>query len=132
MIIVESSVLINLFRGKTTKSVAMFKRIEAECVPFAIPAICCQEILQGAKNQKEWDLLAEYLSYQEIAYDWGQQETYWSAANIYFTLRRKGRTVRSTVDCLIAQLVLEIENGRLLHDDRDFLVIAKYFPLAFV
>jgi len=34
-------------------------------------------------------------------------------------LRRKGRTVRSTVDCLIAQIA--IDNGlRLLHDDADF------------
>jgi len=42
--------------------------------------------------------------------------------------RCKGLTVRSTIDCLIAQLVLE-EEGELLHDDDDFDLIARVRPL---
>ncbi len=42
--------------------------------------------------------------------------------------RRRGLTVRSTVDCFVAQLVLEVE-GTLLHNDGDFELIAKVRPL---
>ncbi len=50
------------------------------------------------------------------------------AARINFDCRRKGMTVRSAVDCFIAQLVLE-EDGILLHDDDDFEKIRSVRPL---
>ena len=37
--------------------------------------------------------------------------------------------IRSTVDCLIAQLVLERKGYKLLYSDADFLKIATCFPL---
>lgn len=54
-------------------------------------------------------------------------DSYSQAANIYFTCRRKGITVRSTVDCVIAQIAIEHELI-LLHNDKDFENIAKVFP----
>lgn len=46
------------------------------------------------------------------------------AARIYFECRRKGLTVRSTTDCLIAQIALE-HGFSLLHEDRDFDAIQR-------
>jgi predicted nucleic acid-binding protein len=51
-----------------------------------------------------------------------------AAARIFFDCRRRGLTVRSAVDCLIAQLVLEVD-GVLLHDDDDFERIRTVRPL---
>ena len=53
------------------------------------------------------------------------------AARIYFDCRRKGLTVRSAADCLIAQIALE-RDFSLLHDDCDFEAIGKVRPLRTV
>ncbi len=84
------------------------------------------ELLQGSRNEKEWGQLSEYLDgqdYLEI-----QQSTWQAAARLYFELRKKGLTVRSPIDCCIAQIA--IEHGVLLiHNNRDFDIIGKNFPL---
>jgi len=49
-------------------------------------------------------------------------------SGVFFDLRRKGMSVRSSVDCLIAQTA--IEHGlHLLHNDSDFDRIAKVSAL---
>ena len=48
-----------------------------------------------------------------------------SAARIYLDCRQSGVTVRSTVDCLIAQCAIELV---LLHHDADFKRIAHVVP----
>ncbi|MCY4278778.1 MAG: PIN domain-containing protein [Gammaproteobacteria bacterium] len=85
------------------------------------------EILQGAANEQEWNMLHRYLKTQD--YLEVGAETWPQAARIFFDLRRKGLTVRSAIDCCIAQLAIE-HNALLLHDDRDFDVIAKIRPLT--
>lgn len=119
MILVDTSVLVDFFRGLDTLATARFDRLEFEGTPFAIPGICCQELLQGAKDEAEWAQLSEYLESQRIAHPRSPWETHREAARIYFDLRRQGITVRSTIDCWIAQLALEAE-APLLHDDEDF------------
>lgn len=124
MIVVDTSVLVGFFRGLDTPAVRRLARLDAGHSPFAIPGICCQEILQGAKDEGEWGLLAEYLGTQRILHAAEPWRTHVEAARIYFDLRRRGVTVRSTVDCWIARLVLEV-GGTLLHDDDDFDEIAR-------
>lgn len=46
------------------------------------------------------------------------------AAKLYFKCRKKGITIRSTIDLLIAQTAIE-NDLYLLHDDNDFTLIAK-------
>ena len=53
------------------------------------------------------------------------------AVDIYRKLRKKGITIRKSIDCIIAATVLE-HHGRLLHNDNDFTLIAKHFPLKVV
>lgn len=57
--------------------------------------------------------------------------TFVKSAEIYRSLRKKGITIRKTIDCLIAVLCLEHE-VRLFRNDRDFLFIAEHFPLRIV
>lgn len=128
MILLDTSVLVDYFRGLDTPASARLERLEVEETPFAIPAFCCQELLQGAKDEGEWARLAEYLESQRIAHPRSPWETHLGAARIYFDLRRRGITVRSTVDCWIAQLALEAE-APLLHDDEDFERIRAVRPL---
>lgn len=50
------------------------------------------------------------------------------AARTYFDLRSQGITVRSPIDCCIAQLAIE-NRALLLHRDRDFEMISRLRPL---
>ena len=87
-----------------------------------------QEVLQGAKDEREWTLLSEYLESQDLLVPSDAVSTHREAARIYYDCRRKGLTIRSSADCSIAQLVME-HDGVLLHDDDDFDRIQKVRPL---
>lgn len=128
MIIVDTSVLIDLLRGRRTAASEELRRLEAEDLPYLIPGFCCQELLQGAKNKQEWGSLLDHLQCQRILTSRDPWSTHVEAARIFFDCRRKGITVRSAVDCFIAQLVLD-EDGILLHDDEDYERIKKVRPL---
>ncbi len=58
-------------------------------------------------------------------------QLYARAASIYFTCRRKGITVRSTIDCLIAQIALE-HDLFLIHNDSDFDAMAPVIGLRLI
>ena len=84
------------------------------------------ELLQGCRNEKEWEKTLEFLDDQE--YRELGREGWTDAAKMYFDYRRQGDTVRSTLDCCIAQSCLD-HDATLLHTDRDFEVIATIRPL---
>ncbi len=128
MIVVDSSVLIDLLKGVQSAPANRLRGLELEGSPFALPGICFQEVLQGAKDEREWKLLSAYLGTQDLLFASDPAFTYRKAARIYFDCRRKGITIRSSADCFIAQLVLE-HDAILLHDDDDFEYISKVRPL---
>jgi len=72
--------------------------------------------------------LEEYLGSQELLFSQNPALTYREAARIYYDCRRRGLTIRSSVDCFVAQLVLEVD-GTLLHNDGDFELISQVRPL---
>ena len=125
MILVDTSVWIEILKDKTGRKTRVFKKIigQETCVLSRFNQL---ELLQGAKNQKEWNLLDTYLSTQ--IYLETSNATWPAAARIYFDLRRKGFTVNSPIDCCIAQLAIE-HGALLLHRDNDFVNIAKVCPL---
>ena len=80
------------------------------------------ELLQGARDEQAWTLLVSYLDSQE--YLEAQPDIWRNAARIFFELRRHGGTVRSPIDCCIAQPALE-HDALLVHRDQDFETIAN-------
>jgi len=56
---------------------------------------------------------------------------YLEAANIYRSLRKRGLTIRSPVDRLIAAQAIKYKVA-LLHKNSDFALISQYFPLSTV
>jgi hypothetical protein len=55
-------------------------------------------------------------------------ETYVQAAKLYRAGRKRGVTIRSLVDCLIAAIAME-HGAVILHKDRDYERISEYAPL---
>jgi len=122
MYLVDTSVLVDFFKDKKNEKIMRFEWILSNSIPFGISAFTYQELLQGAKDEKEFKSLEEYLSTQKIYYP--SNESFKNSAEIFFLCRRKGITIRSSIDVLIVATAIE-NNLILLHNDRDFKNIAK-------
>jgi len=130
MILVDTSVLIHFLKGVDTESSRRFSIVLQRGIPFGINSLIFQEILQGAGSEKEFFTLKKYLETQRFYHLKDPIESFAKAARIYLDCRKKGITIRSTIDCLIAQTALE-NDLLLLHEDSDFDLMAKVIPLKF-
>ena len=130
MILVDTSVLIDFFKGVSNTPVKKLNKILSQRIPFGITSFIYKEVLQGAKSDHEYTLLRQYLETQNFFQPLHPVKTFENAAKIYFNCRKKGITIRSTIDCLIAQLAIE-HNLLLLHNDSDFDRIARVVKLKF-
>ncbi len=130
MILVDTSVLVAFLRGTTSKASHKLRGVLQQQVPFGINSFIFQEVLQGAKSEREYDALKRYLSSQRFYHLIHPIDSFAAAARIYFDCRRSGLTIRSTIDCVIAQTAIE-HNLLLLHDDRDYEAIGSVVPLKF-
>ena len=123
MTLVDTSVWIDFLRGVNSPQRRMLHRLIEEEEDISITEIILTEILQGLKEDKDFNRVKDYLLEFPIHRPKGTG-TYLKAAEIYRDCRKKGRTVRRTVDCIIAAIC--IENGlTLLHKDSDFELIAE-------
>ena len=124
-VLVDTSVWVNLFRDQTN-SVARSVQAIVSDDEIALTRFTQMELLQGALNEQDWFTLSSYLEVQ--IYLEANHDTWRDAARIYYELRRQGQTVRSPIDCCIAQLAIE-HRVLLVHEDRDFETIAEIRPL---
>jgi predicted nucleic acid-binding protein len=128
MILVDSSVWIDFFKGSDTDSVQILERLLQEEAELTVSDYILTEVLQGFKKDKDFEMARKHLLLFPI-YSLSSPDSYIQAAQIYRLCRQKGITIRNTMDCLIAQTALE-NDLVLLHDDSDFNRIAEVCPLA--
>ena len=93
-------------------------------MPYGINTFIYQEVLQGAKTNKEYNLLKEYFETIPLYYLKYGKKSYEQAALMNIRCRQKGITIRSTIDLLVAETTIE-NDLYLLHDDNDFINMAK-------
>jgi len=121
MFLIDTSVWINVFRDRTgTVRQSLEAIINNENI--FLSQFTQMELLQGCRNEREWTLLETYLQDQD--YIEPTPNTWVAAARIYYDLQRQGLTVRSSIDCCIAQLAIE-NQLILIHNDRDFETIQR-------
>ena len=125
MILIDTSVWIAVLRNRSGEVEKLQDQLAGQEPILA--RFTQLELLQGARDETEWGLLTDYLDNQ--SYLDPEPECWARAARIYFELRRTGNTVRSPIDCCIAQLSLD-HRLTLLHQDRDFETIATVRPLS--
>ena len=88
------------------------------------------EVLQGISNEKQFEAVRRELLKFEVLEIGGVSLAIQAARN-YQELRKRGRTVRKTIDCLIA--TYSIMNGHsLLHNDRDYDAFEEFLGLKIV
>jgi predicted nucleic acid-binding protein len=128
MILVDSSVWIDYFRGAMTRqSEYLASQIEAGGVEIASGDLIVAEVLQGFRSERQAREAAAAFDLIETV-DIGGRALAIKSAHNYRLLRAKGATVRSTIDCLIATFCIE-RRIRLLHDDRDYDPFARHLGL---
>lgn len=121
--LVDTSVWIDFFNGYPSAQSERLSAAVADGEPIALPGLVLTEILLGLKNDAEAAKVLDLLE----AFDTVAEPTrgdYVAAARLYRECRAKGFTIRSTIDCLIAQLCLR-DGLLLLTKDRDFEAIAR-------
>ena len=123
MILVDTSVWVDFFRGAKSPQREILRRLIEDEEDIAITEIILTEILQGIKYDRDFRRIKALLLDFPIFRPRGI-ETYLKAAQIYRGCRKKGVTVRKTIDCIIAAICIE-NNLTLLHHDRDFNLISS-------
>jgi predicted nucleic acid-binding protein len=126
--LIDTSVLVALFKDRTG-AVTHALRDLLDGRDYYLTRFTQMELLQGARDEKEWLRLSDYLADQD--YLETNDESWTSAARLYFDLRRRGLTVRSVIDCCIAEIALR-HAMTLIHNDRDFATIAKLRTLSHI
>ncbi len=121
MLLIDTSVWIGVFRDRSGQVRQQLETLIANR-QVLLTRFTQLELLQGSLNEQEWTLLSAYLETQD--YVELTSQSWQAAARIYYDLRRQGLTVRSPIDCCIAQAALE-NDLLLVHNDRDFETIAQ-------
>ena len=127
MIVVDSSVWIDFFNGVSTPEV---DRLDAllGVTPLAIGDLILVEVMQGFRNERDVATARQlFLSLALLPLLEGSNP--WKAADNYRQLRRKGITVRKTIDGIIATACIEA-NLPLLFSDRDFQPYVEHLGLV--
>lgn len=118
-ILVDSSVLIDFFKGRETRETSILKELDLRGEPYSVPVVCAQEVMQGANSTKDFQKLWDFFRTQDLVGPKDQLNFYYNSAKIFFDCQKKGKTVRSSIDCMIAQLALE-NSAYLLTSDKDY------------
>jgi len=129
MWIVDSSVWIDYFNGKVTPQTDLLHAALGQR-PIGLGDIILAEVLQGFRRQEDFEAARDALLRFPVFVMGGVEIAIKSAENFRY-LRRRGVTVRKTVDCLIATFVME-NDFALLYSDRDFDPFEEHLGLAVI
>ena len=128
MYLVDTSVWIDYIQGRETLAVQYLDSLLANPISCGINDYIYMEILQGAKSQAGFDKLKRYFSTQRFYRFDEPPESHAAAAQLYLRCRQQGVTVRSSIDCLIAQTAIEGDLV-LLHHDNDYKNMQAVIPV---
>ena len=123
MILVDSSVWIDLLGKKPKHKLPVADFVKVYTCPVII-----QELLQGVNDDIAHRRLKTALLALPRLGDPLSTDVHLEAADIYRLARRKGYTIRSSVDCLVAALALRADVP-VWHADRDYTLLSKITAL---
>jgi predicted nucleic acid-binding protein len=129
MILVDSSVWIDFFRGTQTAASEKLDRI-LDTERLYVGDLIVTEVLQGFKEEADFKAARKTLESFTMVEIGGEDIAVLAAQNFRF-LRARGLTVRKTIDTLIATRCIQA-GFKLLHSDRDFDHFAAHLGLKVV
>jgi len=125
-LLVDSSVWIDLLSGRKTEQTQKLKQTIQNGDEICYCGFVLMEVLQGVKDEKEF--VSVKRQFEDSIYLADDRSTFELGATIYRELRRKGITIRNSVDCLISAVVIQ-HGVHFLESDRDYKFIDQHYPL---
>ncbi len=120
-ILVDTSIWIEILKGNVQIEAEEFLKLST-CLPVI------QEVFQGLVNTESSDVFkSRFLNLKCLSKNLNINN-FIQAADIFHLGRSKGYTIRSSYDCLIAQIAIE-NKCTVWHKDRDFTHIEKFTAL---
>jgi predicted nucleic acid-binding protein len=129
MTIVDSSVWIDYFNGSKTPQTDWLDSALGN-TPVIMGDLILIEVLQGFQDNKQFKVAKDLLLGMPFMPMVGRDIALQSAQN-YRSLKRRGVTVRKTIDVIIGTFCIYYQLP-LLHDDRDFDPMVKLLGLEVV
>ncbi len=124
MVLVDTSVWIEVFRKRAPLDLEGF--VDFADVVTCLPVM--QEVLQGIRDERAFRVAREAMQALPIVDSPLERAVFDTAVDLYRAARRRGLTVRSSIDCLIAASALR-HDLEVLHHDRDYKLLAEVAPL---
>lgn len=128
MTLVDTSAWVEFLRATGSPAHQAVRDLAATEAPIHSTDVVVMELLAGARDDEQRDQLHRLLARCEHVPVAGLAD-YETAADLYRRCREAGETVRALTDCLIAAVALRTSLS-VLHDDRDFDVLARHVGLA--
>ena len=125
MILVDTSAWIEFLRNTGSPICERVDDVLASEIGVCDPVR--MEVLAGARNEEHLRALERLLARAVTLHT--TPADYDEAAAVYRRCRRGGETVRKLIDCLIASVAMRAGTA-ILHNDRDFDVIARHTELG--
>ncbi|HJP17527.1 MAG TPA: PIN domain-containing protein [Nitrospinota bacterium] len=125
-VLVDTSVWIDWFAQKNLPHVSELDKLIENREDIALCGPILMETLQGVEDKKQRKTVVQEFS--NLLYFETKESFFTGAADLYFSLRKKGVTIRKSIDNLIATTAMEYDLY-LLHNDRDFKEIERHSKL---
>ncbi len=129
MVLIDTTVWIDFFKNKNTPQVSVLDLLLSENEDVCTCGIVLAEVLQGVRDDRTYRKIKS--DFDNLVYLPMNQSTFIKSADIYRNLRKKGITIRKSLDCMIAAVAIT-HHVQLLHNDRDFDPIEKHYSLNVV
>jgi len=126
MILVDTTVWIDFFAARSLPQVVALESLIERREDICICGIILTEVLQGIRKESEFQKTKDL--FNNLIFLPMYYPVFLRSADIFRKLRRKGITVRKSLDCMIASVAIE-NNALLLHNDKDFQPIEKHCSL---
>jgi predicted nucleic acid-binding protein len=126
-LLVDTTVWIDFFRGVESGKTATLEQWIRNREDICCCGFILTEVLQGIREEREVRVTRQ--RFEGLIYLADDRSTFELAATLYRELRRKGFTIRNSMDCLIASVAIQ-HGVALLENDRDYEPIARHYPLT--
>jgi predicted nucleic acid-binding protein len=122
MVVVDSSVWIDFFRGTPTPATRVFKLLlSSDDAEIIVPDLVLYEVLRGFRAERDYRNALQLLRGFSVESAFSPQLAE-HAAQHYRSMLQMGFTIRSAIDIMIGAFCIE-RDYTLLHSDRDFQIM---------
>lgn len=124
MILVDTSIWIEVFRKRAPLDLEALVNFDEVVTCLVV----VQEVLQGIREDRAFRLARSAMNNLPHLESPLTARVFDDAVDLYRAARKRGITVRSSIDCLVAACALQ-HDAEVLHRDRDYEAIARISAL---